>query len=533
MLADLTFWLDRQKGDQMNKQFSSKYWGRMFWAVVVCLSLGLVPSQALAYRSPARLAGSVQLAIDPPAITVSPGQVFTLQVLVRAGTQQVDGAEAHLDFNPAFVRVRTLTPGAILSTILENKFDNANGTVDYAAGTLVRPRPSGTFTLAQIEFEALAVTPGVSVAFHFGVPRNSEATFEGASMLGGTTNGTVIVQSGTSSTSPPPFTPPIGAQGVGLSGGVFTCAQWSVSIPAGVVPNSGAIHCGGFNPNGAPPAPAGFQLLQHTINVNVYNNFGSWITAFNPPLAFCLTYTDADLTAANGNPNNLVIQNAPIGRAWNALATTVDISARRVCANVSMLNGTLFDLSARGSVSPPRTYRVRSGDNLFRIALRYGTTVEAIQAANGLTSNAIYPGQELVIPSGASANLSSGATPTLRSDPISPGTYIVQPGDNLFRIALRAGVTMQAIQVANGMTTIYVHVGQALIIPGGINPSAPGVSASATPAPGNTRTYTVRSGDNLFRIALRFGTTVAVIQAANGLTGTDIHPGQVLIIPSP
>ena len=349
MLADLTFWLDRQKGDQMNKQFSSKYWRRMFWAVVVCLSLGLAPSQALAYRSPARLAGSVQLAIDPPAITVSPGQVFTLQVLVRAGTQQVDGAEAHLDFNPAFVRVRTLTPGAILSTILENKFDNANGTVDYAAGTLVRPRPSGTFTLAQIEFEALAVTPGVSVAFHFGVPRNSEATFEGASMLGGTSNATISVQQ--TSAGSAPFIPPLGAQAVGLSGGVFTCAQWSVSIPAGVVPNSGAIHCGGFNPNGAPPAPAGFQLLQHTVNVNIYNNFGSWITAFNPPLAFCLTYTDADLAAASGHPNNLVIQTAPIGRAWNALATTVDTSTRRACARVSTLNATLFDLSARGSVS--------------------------------------------------------------------------------------------------------------------------------------------------------------------------------------
>jgi len=528
MLADLTFWLDRQKGDQMNKQFSSKYWGRMFWAVVVCLSLGLVPSQALAYRSPAGLAGSVQLAIDPPAITVSPGQVFTLQVLVRAGTQQVDGAEAHLDFNPAFVRVRTLTPGAILSTILENKFDNTNGTVDYAAGTLVRPRPSGTFTLAQIEFEALAVTPGVSVAFHFGVPRNSEATLEGASVLGGTSNATVSVQQTSAAPPSTPFTPPSGAQGVGQSGGVFTCAQWSVSIPEGVVPNGGAIHCGGFDPIVAPSAPAGSRLLQHTINVNIYNNFGSWITALNPPLTFCLIYNDADLAAASSNPNSLVIQTAPIGKAWSALATTVDTSARRVCARVSMLKATLFDLSARGPVSPSRTYRVRSGDTLFRIALRYGVTVEAIRAANGLTSNTIYPGQVLVIPSGASANpsLSAGSTPTLRTDPISPGNYIVQPGDNLYRVALRAGTTVQAIQAANGMTTIYVYTGQALVIPGGSSPVSTAVLAA-----GGTRTYTVQSGDNLFRIALRFATTAAAIQAANGLTGTDIYPGQVLIIP--
>jgi LysM repeat protein len=522
MLADLTFWLDRQKGDQMNKQFSFKYWGRMFWVVVVCLSLGLAPSQALAYRSPARLAGSVLLAIDPPTITVVPGQVFTLRVLVQAGAQQVDGAEAHLDFDSGFMRARTHTRGPTLSTILEENFDTP-GRVDYAAGTLINPRPSGTFTLVEIEFEALAVTPGTPVTFHFGIPRNSEVTFGGASVLGGTSNAAISVQQ--TGAGAAPFTPPLGAQVVGLSGGVFTCAQWSMSIPAGVVPNGGAIHCGGFNPNVAPPAPAGFQLLRHTINVNIYNNSGGWITTFNPSLTLCRNYGDADRTAAGGNPDNLVIQTAPIGGVWTALATTVDTSAQRICARVSALSGTLFDLSARGPVSPPRTYQVRSGDNLFRIALRYGTTVEAIRAANWLTSNAIYPGQVLVIPSGASANSSSPSSPAPapRSDPIPPGNYIVQPGDTLYRIALRAGMTMQAIQAANGMTTVYVHVGQALVIPA--------ARAPITTAPGSTRTYTVQSGDNLFRIALRFGTTVEAIQAANELTGTDIHPGQVLIIP--
>lgn len=41
---------------------------------------------------------------------------------------------------------------------------------------------------------------------------------------------------------------------------------------------------------------------------------------------------------------------------------------------------------------------VQQGENLFRIALRYGTTVDAIMAANGLTSHTIYVGQELRIP---------------------------------------------------------------------------------------------------------------------------------------
>jgi tetratricopeptide (TPR) repeat protein len=41
---------------------------------------------------------------------------------------------------------------------------------------------------------------------------------------------------------------------------------------------------------------------------------------------------------------------------------------------------------------------VKSGENLYRISLQYGTTVDAIMAANGLTSTAIYVGQQLYIP---------------------------------------------------------------------------------------------------------------------------------------
>jgi LysM repeat protein len=69
--------------------------------------------------------------------------------------------------------------------------------------------------------------------------------------------------------------------------------------------------------------------------------------------------------------------------------------------------------------------------------------------------------------------------------------------------------------------------------------SAPAASASTpvasapaveTPAP-SQQTYIVQQGDTLNLIAQRFGTTVAAIQAANNLTGTEINVGQELIIP--
>jgi LysM repeat protein len=67
------------------------------------------------------------------------------------------------------------------------------------------------------------------------------------------------------------------------------------------------------------------------------------------------------------------------------------------------------------------------------------------------------------------------------------------------------------------------------------NPSnGPTPSPNATPSssPGVTRTYRVRSGDTLSEIAARYGTTVQVLQALNGISNPSvIRPGQVLQVP--
>jgi len=72
------------------------------------------------------------------------------------------------------------------------------------------------------------------------------------------------------------------------------------------------------------------------------------------------------------------------------------------------------------------------------------------------------------------------------------------------------------------------------LAPASLGPSASVVPASnppqATPGPSQT-IYVVQEGDTLNLIAQRFGTTVAAIQTANGLSGTEINVGQQLIIP--
>jgi LysM repeat protein len=115
------------------------------------------------------------------------------------------------------------------------------------------------------------------------------------------------------------------------------------------------------------------------------------------------------------------------------------------------------------STTPPGTpgasivHVVQRGENLFRIALRYNTTVEAIAAANGIRNpQLIYVGQELTISQGG------GTTPP----PGGGQTHVVQPGENLYRIALRYGTTPQAIASANNLPNVHlIYVGQVLRIP--------------------------------------------------------------------
>ncbi|MEE8392245.1 MAG: LysM peptidoglycan-binding domain-containing protein [Anaerolineae bacterium] len=159
---------------------------------------------------------------------------------------------------------------------------------------------------------------------------------------------------------------------------------------------------------------------------------------------------------------------------------------------------------------------VQPGENLFRIALRYGVTVDALVAVNGLSNAShIYVGQRLAIPTG-------GAT---GSPTPSSGVHVVQRGENLFRIALRHGVTYRAIATANGIANPnHIYVGQRLVIPGSGN--------TPSPAPSG-QTYTVQRGDTLSAIALRFGvSTWALAQANNIRNPAIIYVGQVLHIPS-
>ncbi len=126
--------------------------------------------------------------------------------------------------------------------------------------------------------------------------------------------------------------------------------------------------------------------------------------------------------------------------------------------------------------------------------------------------------------------------------------HVVQPGENLFRIGLRYGVSWVDIMQANGMADTTIYVGQQLVIPGAnAAPDAstlPAVTEAApppTPEPpapvvppvaAGAGAYTVRTGDTLFRIATSYGVGLDQLAAANNIYNLNfIYAGQTLIIP--
>lgn len=104
--------------------------------------------------------------------------------------------------------------------------------------------------------------------------------------------------------------------------------------------------------------------------------------------------------------------------------------------------------------------------------------------------------------------------------------YVVRRGDTLTGIAQRFGVSVAALARANGLSpTSYVYIGQRLRIPSG------GQVGSPAPAP-NGRVYVVQPGDTLSGIARRFGVSLSALIQANRISRPSlIYVGQRLIIP--
>ena len=174
---------------------------------------------------------------------------------------------------------------------------------------------------------------------------------------------------------------------------------------------------------------------------------------------------------------------------------------------------------------PTFGYQVQPGDTLFDIALRFGTSVEALVELNGLTTaQVVWAGQVLKV---------AGAAPPTPPPPPSPPPpptaatveYTVRPGENVSDVASFFGTTVEAIVALNGLTDAnLVAPGQRLLVPAPPANTAPGQAFMSE--------YVVQPGETLTDIAVRFGTTVEALAAENNLANPSaIRIGDRLRVP--
>lgn len=166
--------------------------------------------------------------------------------------------------------------------------------------------------------------------------------------------------------------------------------------------------------------------------------------------------------------------------------------------------------------TPQNSVVVQPGQTLSSIADRFDTTAAALASANNLIDpNNIVIGSVLRV-SGPSS-LAEAATHASGS---SGGSVVVEAGDTLMRIAHQYGTTVDALATANNLADPNrVVIGSVLKIPGA------GASAAGPPASGTAGvTVTISPGQTLTSIAADNGTTVAMLEAVNGI----VHPNLVV-----
>ena len=171
-----------------------------------------------------------------------------------------------------------------------------------------------------------------------------------------------------------------------------------------------------------------------------------------------------------------------------------------------------------------QVYTVKAGDTLSAIALRHGTTVSQLVSLNAISNpNLIRIGQSIRLPGHTTPT--PAPTPPPTSPPATTNTtYTVKAGDTLSAIARKYGVSLnQIVSLNNIANPNLISVGQVLKIAQQTTQPPPPATSS--------KTYTVKSGDTLYAIALKHQTTVQKIVSLNHINNPNlISIGQVLVI---
>jgi membrane-bound lytic murein transglycosylase D len=173
----------------------------------------------------------------------------------------------------------------------------------------------------------------------------------------------------------------------------------------------------------------------------------------------------------------------------------------------------------------PETHKVRKGESVYKIATKYGMTVGQLKAANGMTSDFIYPGQRLKVAAGKNQpkNITSNNSKR-KSNPTNFAVHTVKSGETLGQIAENYGVRAQEIRNWNGMSGSLIHVGDKLKIAS---------NNTNNLASSDFKTHVVRKGESIGLIAAKYGVTETELRNWNNKSSNKILVGEKLNVKEP
>ena len=201
-------------------------------------------------------------------------------------------------------------------------------------------------------------------------------------------------------------------------------------------------------------------------------------------------------------------------------------------------------------------HTVRRGETLATIASRYGTSVVELKSANSIRNpNRLSIGTQLTVPNGSDNPVQRRQRTTSNSEARYTPYHVIRKGDTLSSISRAYGLRLATLLDWNGLTErSVIRPGTRLIVSHDAvsqssrstrprqtsSPPSPTSNAGFVSVPGGGQAppdpagekvvYRVRTGDNLFRIARKYGTSVENLKAWNNIPGDGIRAGALLTI---
>ncbi|MGG0943700.1 peptidoglycan endopeptidase LytE [Bacillus subtilis] len=140
------------------------------------------------------------------------------------------------------------------------------------------------------------------------------------------------------------------------------------------------------------------------------------------------------------------------------------------------INGKSTSSKSGSSSTSSSTYKVKSGDSLWKISKKYGMTINELKKLNGLKSDLLRVGQVLKLKGSTSSSSSSSS----KVSSSSTSTYKVKSGDSLSKIASKYGTTVSKLKSLNGLKSDVIYVNQVLKVKGTSTSSSKPASSSSS-----------------------------------------------------